>query len=104
LTAWVREHWLWSIFICFGIVMGTLSLFSLRYPILKEKILKRILSGFSVVVIALAYFTVFALTAIGFKALGRRLLPNPGKNKDGKTYWCKREKIEPTLDYLKRQF
>lgn len=70
--------------------------FQIRLP-------KRVMAGISIVLVALTYVTVVALTAIGFKAFRRRLLPDYRKQKPP-TYWITREKVEPTLDYLKRQF
>ncbi|KPL09375.1 hypothetical protein AMJ85_06725 [candidate division BRC1 bacterium SM23_51] len=67
------------------------------------KLPKRIMAAISIVLVALAYVTVVALTAIGFKVLHRRLLPDLRKQKPA-TYWTKREKTDSTLDYLKRQF
>jgi len=74
--------------------------FGIHVPI---RIGKYILAGVSIVLVAASYFTVVALTAIGFKLSGRRLLPD-FRRKHPTTYWTKREETAPTLDYLRRQF
>jgi uncharacterized membrane protein len=57
----------------------------------------------SLVLVVVTYFTVVAVTAIYMKLLGRHLLPE-GMRPAARTYWSDREKVNPTLDYLKRQF
>jgi len=97
---WVRQHWILAGIICF---VAANVIVAKVYPPYEEKVLKRILAGISIVLVAATYLTVFALTALSFKVLRRRLLPNDQRRNDP-TYWTKREKTEPTLDYLKRQF
>jgi len=104
LTKWLLEHPAIMVFLC-GLALILLSelvdrIFELPFQI---KLPKRLLAAISIVLVTTTYFTVFALTAIGFRARGRRLLPDFRKN-NPKTYWTEREKTEPTLDYLKRQF
>jgi len=100
LAAWIGEHGFWVILLC---VVVTILILRKVYPPFEEKVLKRFLAGIFIVLIAVIYFTAFALTAIGFKVLrGRRLPDFRGKNP--KTYWTEREKAEPSLHYLKRQF
>ncbi len=54
-------------------------------------------------VIAIAYWTVVAVTAVMVRALGRRLLPEAGRDSVG-SYWTQRPPFAHTLRDLRRQF
>jgi len=106
LAQWLSKQWdehpHLVVLVC---IIATILILREVYPPFEEKVLKRIMAGISVVIVAVVYFTAFALTAIGLKALGKRLLRDPRNGKkEPKTYWCEREKIKPDMDYLKRQF
>ncbi|MBM3333797.1 hypothetical protein FJY63_03965 [Candidatus Sumerlaeota bacterium] len=70
---------------------------------LGKRIGKAIFVAISVTLLVAAYFTVVALTALAFRLLRKRLLPD-FRNKNVRSYWREREKTEPTLDYVRRQF
>jgi hypothetical protein len=67
-----------------------------------KKFTKRLIAVQTVIILSLAYFTVFALTAVLVKIFGKKLLPH--FRRTDMTYWTKKEKIENTMDFLKRQF
>jgi hypothetical protein len=54
------------------------------------------------ILLMVVYCTIFALTAIILKLSGKRLLP--GYKKGIQSYWVPKEKIEPTMDFMRRQF
>lgn len=64
-----------------------------------------ILQGFfriiTKIMLGLCYYTVFALTAIILKLCGKKLIPT-FKPEDA-TYWLEKEKLDLSLDRLKRQ-
>jgi hypothetical protein len=99
-ATWIQQHKILVFMICLA---ATVFVLCKLFPPFEEKIVKRILAGISIVLVALTYFTVVALTAIMFKLLRRRLLPDFRKDNPS-SYWTGREKTDPTLDYLKRQF
>jgi hypothetical protein len=89
-----------------------LSLLSLVFDLLlgrftkvvwRTRLGKRLLAGLSIALVTLSYVTVFALTAILMKLLGRRLLPAPRRGNESPSYWTEHKKVEPTLENLRRQ-
>lgn len=56
----------------------------------------------TVILLTLVYCTIFALTAIFLKLSGKSLLP--AYKKGTQSYWVPKEKIEPTMDFMRRQF
>ncbi len=106
---WFEHHYILTSIICFFLLVALLDQLIPRLSAavgrpIHPQLGKRIFAGLSLALIVLTYFTVIALTALGFKALGRRLLPHPKADPNAETYWRKREKTEPTLEYLKKQF
>ena len=103
---WLLEHRFFLVIVCIAAVMGVSALidwinrqlavhFQIRMP-------HRILVVISTILVVLTYCTVFALTAAYMRLRGRRLLPQTRREATS-TYWTEREKIEPTLDSLRRQ-
>ena len=90
-------------FLFFIVILVIYAALTLLWDWFEEKVSRRVFAGLSLVLVTLVYCTVFALTALGFKVRGRRLLPDFRKTHP-LTYWTDREKTEPTLEYLKRQF
>ena len=56
----------------------------------------------TIMLLTVVYCTIFALTAILLKLSGKRLLPDCKKGTQ--TYWLPKEKIDPTMDFMRRQF
>jgi hypothetical protein len=56
----------------------------------------------TVIILSIAYFTVFALTSVLLKIFGKKLLPRFRPTE--RTCWTPKEKIENTMRFLKRQF
>jgi hypothetical protein len=54
------------------------------------------------ILLTLIYCSVFALTAILLRLSRKRLLP--AFKKEAQTYWLPKEKIEPTMESMRRQF
>ena len=101
-----HPHWL--VMLCIASVILSCELFDRVYSKATGRphvlqLGRRILAVLSVILVALSYVTVFALTAIGMKLFGKSSLPEPKKDASD-SYWSDREKIDPSLDYLKRQF
>ncbi len=63
---------------------------------------RRIGAVITILLLTVVYCTIFALTAILLKLSGKRLLP--ACKKGTQTYWLPKEKIEPTMDFMRRQF
>jgi hypothetical protein len=106
---WALHHRFWAVVI----VIGAATLTELIVDFLSERLFHRrigrhiskfLLVAISMALVVFTYFTVIALTALGFRATGRRLLPDARKAQSAPTYWTHREKTDPTLDYLRRQF
>ena len=57
---------------------------------------------FGLALFAVLYVVVFAPLAIFMKLRGRRFLPQFTGNE--KTFYFAKDKIEPTLDYMRRQW
>lgn len=57
---------------------------------------------FGIVLFTIMYWLLFAPVALFFKARGRRFLPQLGDQ--DKTWYLPKEKIDPTLEYMKRQW
>jgi hypothetical protein len=106
---WALHHRFWAVMIVIAAVTLTELIVDfvcdrLFHRPIGRHISKFLLVAVSMAMVVLTYFTVVALTALGFKAAGRRLLPDMRKAQSASSYWTKREKAEPTLDSLKRQF
>jgi hypothetical protein len=67
-----------------------------------KKVTRKIVAVQTVIILGIAYFTVFALTSIFLKIFGKKMLPH-FRAKDS-SYWRPKEKIANTMDFLKRQF
>lgn len=61
----------------------------------------RIMALISVVLVTIVYFTVFGLTAVFMKMFGKHVLTR--HDKADPSYWEDREKIEPTMEFLRKQ-
>ena len=57
---------------------------------------------FGIGLFAVLYVVAFAPMALACRMLGKRFLPH--FRGDEKTYYLPKEKIEPTMEYMKRQW
>ena len=67
-----------------------------------KKVTAKIVAAQTVIILGFAYFTVFAVTSIVLKILGKKLLPH--FRSSDRTFWTPKGKIENTMEFLKRQF
>lgn len=63
---------------------------------------ERVMHIWSLIFLTLAYFTIFGITAMMLKILGKRQLVPFQRSQN--TYWIPRPRMKHTLDEMKRQF